>query len=432
MKYNTKVVIGTQWGDEGKGKVSDYLAQSADIVVRYQGGNNAGHSIEFSGKRYGLNHIPSGIFNPKTTNVMAQGMVINPKMLLDEITRLENGGVTNYKLIISDRAHVILPYHLDIDAQLEKIKATADVTKMIGTTKKGIGPAYEDKFGRVGIRMGEFIDPELFKEKLQDALLIKNKILKGLGLKTYEADTIFNEYVEYAKIIAPMVTETGSFLAKELEKGQSAVFEGAQGIMLCIENGTYPYVTSSSPTASAIPLGTGLNHNYINVVTGIVKAYTTRVGQGALPTEIELTDPKIAQHLRTKGNEFGTVTGRPRRVGWLDTVVLKHAVRVSGISDFTITLLDVLDELETIKICYQYELDGKIIDYIPATNKAFVRCKPIYLEMPGWQQDTTRTKSFNDLPMEARAFLNKIEELTSVQVTRFSVGPDRNQTITIK
>lgn len=432
MNYNTRVVIGAQWGDEGKGKVSDYLAQNSDLVIRYQGGNNAGHTIEFGGNRYALKHIPSGVFNPKTKNIMAQGMVINPKMLLDEIKQLEEKGVADYQLFISDRAHVILPYHMDLDGAIEDLKASVNPAKAIGTTKKGIGPAYEDKASRIGIRFGDFIHEETFKDVLADALLIKNKVLKSLGLKEYTVDEIFNEYKEYAKILAPLVRETGSMLADELDNGKSAVFEGAQGVMLCIENGTYPYVTSSSPTASSIPLGTGLNPSYINRVTGIVKAYTTRVGAGALPTILEEVNPQLAEHIRVRGREFGTVTGRPRTVGWLDAVVLKHAKRVSGLTDLTVTLLDVLDELDEIKIAYAYELDGQEINYIPGSNPQFAKCQPKYVTMKGWKKDITGVKTYNDLPQETKDYLSKIEELTGIPVTMFSVGPDREQTIEIK
>ena len=431
MKYNTKVVIGAQWGDEGKGKVSDYLAQNSDIVVRYQGGNNAGHSIQFNNQKYALKHIPSGIFNPKTKNIMAQGMVINPKMLIDEINELESKGIKDYQLFISDRAHVILPYHLDMDQALEDLKASVDPKKMIGTTKKGIGPAYEDKAGRIGIRFGDFINPKAFKSALEDALLVKNKILAAFGIKPYTVDQIFDEYRAYAKRLASMVTETGDMLAKEMESGKSVVFEGAQGVMLCIENGTYPFVTSSSPTASSIPLATGLNVSYINQVTGIVKAYTTRVGSGAMPTIIENTNPKLAGYIRQKGNEFGTVTGRARKIGWLDTVLLKHSTRVSGLTDLTVTLLDVLDELDEIKIATKYVLDGKEIDYIPGSNDQYERCIPQYITMKGWKTDTTKVQSYAELPQETKDYLGKIEELVGIPVKMFSIGPDRNQTIEI-
>ena len=430
-KYNTRVVIGAQWGDEGKGKISDYLAQKAEMVVRYQGGNNAGHSIVFDGTRYALRHIPSGVFNPKTINVMAQGMVINPKMLLEEMADLEAKGITDYNLVISDRAHVILPYHLDLDEAWETLKGQVSPDKMIGTTKKGIGPAYEDKAARIGIRMGDFIHEESFKEALEDALLIKNKVLQAFDLKTYTVDEIFNEYKEYAKILAHRITETGALIAKAADEGKEIIFEGAQGVMLCLDNGTYPYVTSSSPTASSIPLAAGLNPSYISRVTGIVKAYTTRVGTGALPTRIEESDPEIAQHIRKVGREYGTVTGRPRWVGWLDTVVLKHATRVSGLTDLSIMLLDVLDELDTIKIGYAYELDGKEIDYIPGSNRVYESVKVKYVEMPGWKQDITGVKTWDELPVEAQNYILKIQELVGVKVSIFSVGPDRTQTITL-
>ena len=430
-KYNTRVVIGAQWGDEGKGKISDYLAQKADMVVRYQGGNNAGHSIVFDGTRYALKHIPSGVFNPTTINVMAQGMVINPKMLLDEMKDLENKGITDYNLVISDRAHIILPYHLDLDEAWETLKASVSPNKMIGTTKKGIGPAYEDKAARIGIRMGDFINEDSFKEGLKDALLIKNVVLKAFGLKTYTVDEIFNEYKVYAKLLAHRVTETGSLIAKAANEGKEIIFEGAQGVMLCLDNGTYPYVTSSSPTASSIPLATGLNPSYISNVTGIVKAYTTRVGTGAMPTRIEESDPELAAHIRKVGHEFGTVTGRPRFIGWLDTVLLKHATRVSGLTDLSIMLLDVLDDLDTIKIGYAYELDGKEIDFIPGSNAVYDSVKVKYIEMPGWKQDTTNVKTWEELPKEAQNYILKIQELVGVKVSMFSVGPDRTQTVNI-
>ncbi len=425
--YKTKVVIGAQWGDEGKGKVSDYLAQKADLVVRYQGGNNAGHTIEFSGKKYALKHIPSGVFNPKTKNIMAQGMVINPKMLLDEIEELKTKGIIDFQLLISDRAHVILPYHLDLDGAFEELKGPG---KKIGTTKKGIGPCYEDKNARIGIRFGDFINEKVFLEKLEDALIIKNRVLKAFDLKEYTAQEIFDEYKEYAAILKDRVVETGSLLAKEIEEGKDVVFEGAQGVMLCIDNGTYPFVTSSSPTASAIPLYAGLSTKHVSRTIGIVKAYTTRVGSGALPSEIK--EDAISHDIRERGREYGTVTGRARRVGWLDTVVLNHSARVSGLTELTVTLLDVLDNRETIKIGYAYELNGKLIDYIPGSNEEYEKVQVKYLEMPGWKEETTNVKSFSELPKNAKAYIKKIEELTNVPVTIFSVGPDREQTIEIK
>ena len=428
-KVNTKVVVVAQWGDEGKGKISDFLAQKANVVVRFQGGNNAGHTIEFGGNKYALKHIPSGVFNPKTLNIMAQGMVINPKMLLDEMAELEQKGIVDYQLFISDRAHVILPYHLEMDAALEQIKADVDPKKMIGTTKKGIGPAYEDKYSRIGIRFGDFVNEKVFASKLKDTLLIKNRILKALGIKEYSVEEIVDEYKEYAKKLKSKVVETGSMLAKLIEDGKEVVFEGAQGVMLCIDNGTYPYVTSSSPTAASVPLGAGLAPHHVGGAMGIVKAYTTRVGTGALPTEIE--DEKLNGYIREKGREYGTVTGRPRRIGWLDTVVLKHSARVSGLTEVAITLLDVLDELEEIKIGYAYELDGKEIDYIPGSNETYESVKVKYITLPGWKQDTTKVTSFKDLPKNAQAYIMKVQELMGVKISIFSVGPDREQTIYI-
>lgn len=429
-KFNTKVVVGAQWGDEGKGKVSDFLAQKADVVVRYQGGNNAGHTIVFGDNKYALKHIPSGVFNPKTINIMAQGMVINPKMLLDEIEDLKQKGITNFNLVISDRAHVIMPYHLDLDGAFENLKKSVDPKKMLGTTKKGIGPAYEDKYARIGIRFGDFINEESFREKLEDALLFKNKMLRAFGLKEYTVDQIIEEYKVYAEILKPRVKETGSMLSKLIENDKEVVFEGAQGVMLCIDNGTYPYVTSSSPTASSVPLGTGISTKHVNKAIGIVKAYTTRVGTGALPTE--LTDIKLCEYIREKGNEYGTVTGRARRIGWMDTVVLKHSTRVSGLTEMVITLMDVLDELETIKIGYAYEKDGKEINSIPGSNDEYELYNIKYIEMPGWKTDITKVKSFEELPKNAQNYILKIQELVGVKVSMFSVGPDRTQTIYMK
>lgn len=419
------VVIGAQWGDEGKGKISDFLSQNSDVVIRYQGGNNAGHTIEFNNKKFALKHIPSGIFNPNVINVMSQGMVINPKMLLEEIDELKTKGINKFKLLISDRSHVIFPYHLDLDAKMENLKSKNG--KTIGTTKKGIGPAYEDKYSRLGIRFGDFINEDSFLKKLEETLFIKNIVLKAFKIKKYKAKDIFNEYKEYAKKLAPFVCETGLFIEKMFTQNKRILFEGAQGVMLCIENGTYPYVTSSSPTASAIPVATGLNVKHIQTVIGIVKSYTTRVGAGALPTEI--VDTKINNHIREIGREYGTVTGRPRRIGWLDIMVLKHSIRVSGINTIAITLLDVLDEIDEIKIGYEYKLDGKIIDYIPSSNDLYEKVTVNYMTIPGWKKSIKNVTKFNDLPMQAKKYIRLIEKLTNLKVSIFSVGPNRKQTI---
>lgn len=416
------VVVGVQWGDEGKGKMTDFLGQRADVVVRYQGGNNAGHTIIFDGNKYALQSIPSGIFNPKIKNVMANGMVINPQAALGELRGLHERGITDYQLFVSDRASVIMPYHLLLDGAYESLKGG----KMIGTTKKGIGPAYADKYSRIGIRMGDLIDKDYFAERLRDALVVKNMELKMLGLETFEFEPLYQEYLAYGEAFRPYICDTSALLNREVERDAKILFEGAQGVMLCIDHGTYPFVTSSSPTAASVPLGTGIAPKYIDHALGICKAYTTRVGAGAFPTEL---DGDLATYIRERGREYGTVTGRPRRVGCLDTVALRHACSVSGIDYLAIMLFDVLAGIETLKICTAYELDGTIIDYVPSTLSAYERCKPIYIELPGWQEDISDIKEFEKLPHNAQNYLYKIEELTHCKITVVSVGPDRNQTI---
>jgi adenylosuccinate synthase len=422
---STLVIVGSQWGDEGKGKITDYLAQEADVVVRSQGGNNAGHTITFDGEKFALRSIPSGIFSPHIKNVMANGMVINPKQMLEELKGLEERGIKDYQLFVSNRAHIVLPYHEMLDGAYEQFKGD----KKIGTTKRGIGPCYTDKASRIGIRMADLVDPELFKEALKSALTIKNMELKMLGLDTLDFDTVYNEYVEYGKKIKPFVCDTSELLEEEIEKGSKVLFEGAQGVMLCIDHGTYPYVTSSSPTAASVPLNSGIAPRYINNVLGICKAYTTRVGEGPFPTEIE---GDLAHYIRERGHEYGTVTKRPRRVGYLDCVALNYARRVSGINYLALMLFDVLSGLDEIKICYAYELDGKKINTVPATLSELERVKPLYVTMKGWKEDITNVKSFDELPLNAQLYLRKIEELTKTEIVLFSVGPDRLQTIKLK
>ena len=421
---STLVVVGSQWGDEGKGKVTDYLAQEADVVVRSQGGNNAGHTITFGGEKFALRSIPSGIFNPKIKNVMANGMVINPKQMLEELRGLEARGIKDYQLFVSNRAHIVLPYHEMLDGAYEAFKGD----KKIGTTKRGIGPAYEDKASRIGIRIADLVDPELFKATLSQTLTIKNMELKMLGLPELDFDTVYNEYVEYGKQIKKFVTDTSLLLEEEIEKGSKILFEGAQGVMLCIDHGTYPYVTSSSPTGASVPLNAGIAPRYINNVLGICKAYTTRVGEGPFPTEL---DGDLAHYIRERGHEYGTVTKRPRRVGYLDCVALNYARRVSGINYLALMLFDVLSGLDEIKICYAYELDGKKINTVPATLSELERVKPLYVTMKGWKEDITNVKSF-ELPLNDQLYLRKIEELTKTEIVLFSVGPDRLQTIKLK
>jgi adenylosuccinate synthase len=419
------VVVGSQWGDEGKGKITDYLAQESDVVVRSQGGNNAGHTITFGGEKFDLRSIPSGIFNPKIKNVMANGMVINPKQMLEELHGLEERGIKDYQLFVSNRAHIVLPYHELLDGAYEQFKGD----KKIGTTKRGIGPAYADKSNRIGIRIADLIDPEAFKNALKATLTIKNMELKMLGMDPLDFDTIYNEYVEYGKKIKPFVCDTSLLLEEEIEKGSKILFEGAQGVMLCLDHGTYPYVTSSSPTGASVPLNSGIAPRYINNVLGICKAYTTRVGEGPFPTEI---DGELATYIRERGHEYGTVTKRPRRVGWLDCVALNYARRVSGINYLSLMLFDVLSGLKEIKICYEYKLDGKTIKTMPATLEELQRVEPQYITMPGWDEDITKVTSFDELPVNAQNYIRKIEELTKSEVVIFSVGPDRLQTIRLK
>ena len=422
---STLVVVGSQWGDEGKGKITDYMAQKADVVVRSQGGNNAGHTITIEGEKFALRSIPSGIFNPKIKNVMANGMVINPKQMLEELRGLEERGIKEYQLFISNRAHIVLPYHEALDGAYENLKGN----KKIGTTKRGIGPCYSDKVNRIGIRIADLIEPEIFKEKLKDVLVIKNKELEMLGERTFTVDEIYNEYVEYGKQIKPFVCDTALLLEEEIEKDSKILFEGAQGVMLCIDHDTYPYVTSSSPTGASVPLNSGIAPRNVQNVLGICKAYTTRVGEGPFPTEIE---GDLAHYIRERGHEYGTVTKRPRRVGYLDCVALNYARRVSGINYLSLMLFDVLSGIKELKICYAYELDGKLINTVHASLNELNRCKPVYLTIPGWDEDISNVKSFDELPLNAKNYIRKIEELTKTEVVLFSVGPDREQTILLK
>ena len=418
------VVIGSQWGDEGKGKITDYFACRADMVVRYQGGNNAGHTVVFDGKKYSLQSIPSGIFNPKTKNVMGNGMVINPVSVIEELDRLHAQGITDYQLYISDRAAVVMPYHSELDGAYETLKGGSQ----IGTTKKGIGPAYSDKYSRVGIRMGDLLEPEYFAERLREALAIKNMELSMLGLKTFEFETVYEQYMELAKKIGHMICDTSALINKALESDQKVLFEGAQGMMLCIDHGTYPYVTSSTPSSASVPVGAGVSPKWIDNVLGVAKAYCTRVGEGPFPTE--LFDNR-AEEIRERGHEYGTVTGRPRRVGWFDAVVARYVSRLAGIDSWALMLFDVLSGLDKVSICVGYEVDGEVIENPPATIAKLARCKPVLIELEGWKEDISSCKSFEELPAAAQAYVRKIEEVTGVKVGVISVGADRSKTIII-
>ncbi len=414
------VIVGTQWGDEGKGKITDFLAQKADVVVRFQGGNNAGHTVVFNNKKHSLHLLPSGILNPNIMNVLANGMVINPKALIEELEK-----VKNFKLMISDRAHVVLPYHLELDKAGENSKGG----KKIGTTHKGIGPTYTDKASRIGMRMSTFISKSLMPKALLDLINKKNQELKEFKVKPLSYKKILKEYQNYANIIRQYVKDTSIYLNQAIEDDLIILFEGAQGVMLCLDHGTYPYVTSSSPSAASVPLNTGIAPWLVDGAIGVTKAYTTRVGEGPMPSEIK---GELADRIRKVGNEFGTTTGRPRRIGWLDTVILKHTKRVSGLTYLAVTLLDVLTGIERIKIVTGYKLNGKIIDSIPAEIEDLKKCIPITIETPGWQEDITKVSSYKELPEQAKTYLKLIESIVGVPISMFSVGPDRNQTIVIK
>ena len=419
------VVTGSQWGDEGKGKITDYFACKATMVVRYQGGNNAGHSVMFDGKKYSLQSIPSGIFNPATVNVMANGMVINPESLVAELERLHKEGITDYQLYISDRAAMVMPWHSELDGAYEGIKGDGK----IGTTKKGIGPAYCDKYSRIGLRMGDLLEPDYFAERLRDALEIKNRELAAFGLRTYTFEEVFEQYMEYARIFGGRICDTSELINRALEReDEKILFEGAQGMMLCIDHGTYPFVTSSTPSAASIPTGAGISPKWIENVVGVAKAYCTRVGEGPFPTEIF---GKEAEEIREKGHEYGTVTGRPRRIGWFDAVVARYVGRLAGIDFWALMLLDVLSGTDKIRICTGYDCDGEIIDSPPSTISKLGRCKPVYEEVDGWEEDITKVKEFDRLPENAKRYVERIEQLTGIPVGMISVGPDRTQTITI-
>lgn len=418
------VVIGSQWGDEGKGKITDYFACRADMVVRYQGGNNAGHTVVFDGHKYSLQSIPSGIFNPNTVNVMANGMVINPVSLVEELARLHSQGITNYQLYISDRAAMVMPYHSALDGAYEALKGGAQ----IGTTKKGIGPAYSDKYSRVGLRMGDLLEADYFAERLRAAIEVKNMELGMLGLPLYDFKEVYDQYMEIAGQIGHMICDTSELINEALRSDKKILFEGAQGMMLCIDHGTYPYVTSSTPSSASVPVGAGVSPKWIDNVLGVAKAYCTRVGEGPFPTE--LFDHR-AEEIRERGHEYGTVTGRPRRVGWFDAVVARYVSRLAGIDAWALMLFDVLSGLDKVSICVGYEVDGEVIQSPPATIAKLARCKPVLIELDGWKEDISEVKSFDALPEVAKAYVRKIEEVTGVKVGVISVGADRSKTIII-
>ncbi|CAH1851183.1 adenylosuccinate synthase [Convivina intestini] len=419
------VIVGSQWGDEGKGKITDFLSRQADFVVRYSGGDNAGHTLVIDGKKLHVQLIPSGIFLPQVTNVIGNGVVINPATLFAELDYLTQNGVNPKNLRISSRAQVIMPYHIQFDALQERLK-----DNQIGTTHKGIGPAYMDKLERIGIRVADLLDPESLAEKLHQALKIKNlQLTKLFDEEPLEFQPIYDQYLEFGQRMKPFVTDTSYLINEALDQNKKVLFEGAQGVMLDVDHGTYPYVTSSNPIAGGAVTGIGIGPNRINQVIGVCKAYTSRVGDGPFPTELF---DEIGSHIRKVAHEYGVVTKRPRRIGWLDAVVLRHAKRVSGLTYLSLNCLDVLSGLKTIKIATQYELDGQLIDYYPASNRELARCKPVYEELPGWDEDITDCQTLDDLPVNARHYLERVSELVDLPLDTFAVGPDREQTHVLK
>lgn len=416
------VVVGTQWGDEGKGKITDFLSKQADIIARFSGGDNAGHTIQFEGETYKLHLIPSGIFYSDKRSVMGNGMVINPESLVKELKGLQERGVDTSNLRISNRAHVILPYHIHQDKVDEASRGDAK----IGTTCKGIGPCYIDKVQRIGIRIADLLDKDVFEEKLRTNLELKNRLFtKFYEVEGLEFDDIFEKFYAYGQEIAPYVTDTSKILNDVMDEGGKVLFEGAQGVLLDVDHGTYPYVTSSNPVAGGVTTGTGVGPASINRVIGVSKAYTSRVGDGPFPTELF---DEVGNQIREVGREYGTTTGRPRRVGWFDTVVVRHSRRVSGITDLALNSIDVLSGLDTVKICVAYDYNGERITEYPANLHIIEQCKPIYEELPGWDEDITGVRRLEDLPENARKYVERVSELTGIRIATFSVGPDRDQT----
>ena len=423
----TSMVIGTQWGDEGKGKIVDWIAERADVVVRSQGGNNAGHTVVVDDKAFALRLLPSGILYDDKQNIVGTGVVIDPKVLLQEIEGLEKQGKSAKSLHISDRAHVIMPYHIALDMAEEASKGDAK----IGTTKNGIGPCYADKVNRIGIRICDLYDMETFKQKLAYNVEFKNKMLT----KVYDAepvnyDEILADYIKYAEALKPYVTDTNNAVLKAIKEDKKVLFEGAQATMLDLDHGTYPFVTSSHPIAGGASTGAGIGPNYLKNIFGVVKAYATRVGAGPFPTE--LLD-ETGENLRKLGHEFGTVTGRPRRCGWFDAVAIRRAIQLNSISGFCMTKLDVLDGFDEVKICTAYKMpNGEIVEYAPLAAKDWEGVEPIYETLPGWKENTFGVTDVNKLPQTCRDYIKRIEEVTGVPVAILSTGPDRVQTMILR
>ncbi len=418
------IVVGTQWGDEGKGKYIDILAEDAQVIVRFSGGNNAGHTLVHAGEKFALHLLPSGILRKETTCIIANGVVVDPAVLLMELARLETRGVQRAKLLISDRAHLVMPWHRELDS-LQEVARGEDG---LGTTKRGIGPAYSDKAERSGIRLCDLMEPETFKARVHSALFIKNQIIeKVYGGTALDENAIVEEYLGYAEQIKHMVCDVNLIIHQALETGKKVLFEGAQATFLDIDFGTYPYVTSSNPVSGGVCTGAGVGPKQIQDVYGVMKAYTTRVGEGPFPTEL---NNDIGNTIRELGHEYGTTTGRPRRCGWLDAAMLKFAARVNGLTGFCMNHLDTIGNLAEIQLCTSYELDGEVIDYYPASLNVLARCKPIFETYKGWPGvDISNVRHFDDLPEEAKTYVKAIEKTVGVPLRYLGVGPDRVQTI---
>lgn len=424
---SVRIVLGAQWGDEGKAKVVDYLTADADVVVRYQGGANAGHTIKAGDLKFVFHLIPAGIVHPSKTCVIGNGVVIDPTALFKEVDDLETRNISvKGRLFVSDRAHLVMPYHKRLEqASEEKIGDSA-----IGTTLRGIGPTYQDKINRSsGIRVGDLLDAELLPEKIRANVRAKNEMLEKIyGLKGMEEVPIIEEYMALGERLSPFITDTSVYLNDAIDAGKSVLFEGSQGTLLDIDHGTYPYVTSSNTTAGGACTGAGIGPTHIDAVVGVVKAYTTRVGNGPFPTEL---NDEMGQRIRDIGHEYGATTGRPRRCGWLDLVIVRMARRINGLSSIAVTRLDILDQIAELKICTHYMRKGKRVDHFPGDLNRLAECEPVYETLPGWQTPTCHIRCYADLPGNARRYLERIAELSQTPISLVSVGPDREETIVV-
>jgi adenylosuccinate synthase len=419
------IVIGAQWGDEGKGKIANLLARDADMIVRYQGGNNAGHTIVIGDDTYALSLIPSGVIYPDVTPIIGNGCVIDPRVLRDEMDMLRGRGIDPDAVRISGNAHLIMPYHRKLDAVRERFLGH----NKIGTTRRGIGPAYVDKYARVGIRVQDLYDPKILGDKLEAALREKNQLLTRVYNQLgFDVDEILTEYLDHGVALEPYVADTSRLVWDAIAAGQEVVFEGAQATLLDIDHGTYPFVTSSNPTAGGALTGVGIGPRQIDRVLGIAKAYMSRVGSGPFPTEL---DDEVGNTMIEVGHEYGTVTGRRRRCGWLDAVALRYAVRVSGITSLALMKLDVLSHFDTLQIAVAYEAGGERHESFPRQQRVLYECSPVYEQHPGWQEDITEARAFDDLPAAARSYIRRIEELAGAPISLVSVGPERAATFEV-